>query len=80
MIQYQIFFLKDKDNNDKKYTFHRIYKEYYYLRCTARHCNSTVKYNTLSGLITERKEYSLDFDKHSYVKEYIIKKNWIKYN
>ncbi len=26
-----IFFLKDNNNNDKMYTFHRAYKEYYYL-------------------------------------------------
>ena len=51
MIQYQIFFLKDKDNNDKKYTFHRIDKEYNYLRYTDRNCNGSVKYNTLFAII-----------------------------
>ena len=51
MIQYQIFFLKDKDNNDKKYTFHRIDKKYYYLRYTDRNCNGSAKYNTLFAII-----------------------------
>ena len=44
-------FLKDKDNNDKKYTFHRIDKKYYYLRYTDRKCNGSAKYNTLFAII-----------------------------
>ena len=43
-----IYFLKDKDNNEKMYTFHRIYKEFYYLRCTVHHCGGTGKYHTLT--------------------------------
>ena len=51
MIKYQIFFLKDKDNNDKQYTFHRIDKKYYYLRYTDINCNGSAKYNTLFAII-----------------------------
>lgn len=69
-----IFFLKDKDNNDKMYSFHRVYKEYYYLRCSDRHCNGTAKYNTLSGIITENNQCNIEFENHSYAKESIIKK------
>ena len=69
-----IFFLKDKENNDKIYTFHRTYKEYYYLRCNDRHCSGTAKYNTLTGIITEINECNMDYSNHSYVKESIIKK------
>ena len=39
-----IFFLKDNNNNDKMYTLHRAYKEYYYLWCSDRHCGGTSKY------------------------------------
>ena len=56
------------------YTFHRAYKEYYYLRCSDRHCGGTAKYNTLTGIITESKECNIEFTNHSYVKESIIKK------
>ena len=49
MIQYQIFSLKDKDNNDKKYTFHMIDKKYYFLRYTDRNC--MVQQNTIQYLL-----------------------------
>ena len=72
-IHPNLFFFKNKDNNEKLYTFHRIYKEFYYLRCTDRHCGGTAKYNTLTG-ITESNECSIEFQNHSYVKEALIKK------
>ena len=68
-----IYFLKDKDNNEKMYTFHRIYKEFYYLRCTVHHCGGTGKYHTLTWVITESNECSIEFQNHSYVKEALIK-------
>ena len=30
------FFYKDRNGNGKSNTFHRIYKQFYYLRCTDR--------------------------------------------
>ena len=57
------------------YTFHRAYKEYYYLRCSDRHYRGTVKYNILTGNIKESNECYLDYTNRSYVKESVIKKN-----
>jgi hypothetical protein len=70
-----LFFYKDTDNNEKIYTYHRNYNEYYHLRCTDRKCLGTAKYNKINGKIEICKICSIEFENHSYIKEKIIKKN-----
>ena len=69
-----LFFYKDNNRNNKSYTFHRIYKEFYHLRCTDRKCSGTAKYNIINGEIQITKDCTLSYDQHSYIKEHLIKK------
>ena len=73
-----IFFIKDEEENEKSYTYHRTYKEYYHLRCTDRKCLGTAKYNIANGKIEINTKCSIKYDEHSYIKEKLIQKKIIE--
>ena len=70
-----IFFYINKNKNKKMYTYHKTYKEYYYLRCTDRQCSGTAKYNQINGNIEEMAKCSKLYENHNYVRESLIKKS-----
>ena len=58
--------MKGEEDNEKSYTYHMTYKEYYHLRCTHRNCLGTAKYNNANGKIQINTNCS-------YIKEKLIK-------
>ena len=59
--------MKDEEENEKSYTYHRTYKEYYHLRFTDRNCLGTAKYNNVNGKIEINTKCSIKYEDHSYI-------------
>jgi len=65
--------MKNEEENEKSYTYHRTYKEYYHLRCIDRNSLGIVKYNNANVKIEINTKCSIKYEDHSYIKEKLNK-------
>lgn len=73
LLVIHIFFMKNEEENEKSYTYHRTYKEYYHLSSTDRNCLDTAKYNNANGKIEINTKYSIKYEDYLYINEKLIK-------